>query len=229
MYYISAEDGLASAYVTPYDAVKRTSRFQRAVLSPSKASFTLLSVHFNRLDGNLYGIITHSSGEHFLSSVGIDTSTQVKDVAFFKTSVGTTSVSPTLNCCVQGMENQQEISLQFVLQLSVDSVVPALSALDANKQIYYVVTVKASSGALVALSIADASIVWEKVLETSVLTSIQMDDNSGVLYGMLLNGTGHFLVEFDLKVCLYYIRISAPCCAFLPHPSLGRRGQLLSL
>ena len=101
------------------------------------------------------------------------------------------------------MQNQYEISLQFVLQLDVDSVAPALSALDANKQVYYVVTVKASSGVLVAISIADASVVWEKKLETSVVTSLQLDDNSGVLYGMILNGTGHFMAEVELQVCVF--------------------------
>jgi len=91
MYYVSAEDGLASAYVTPYDAVMRTSRLQRAALTPSQKSFTLSSVHFNRFDGNLYGIISFSSGEHFLTSVRIDTSTQVQDIAAVEPFVGAAS------------------------------------------------------------------------------------------------------------------------------------------
>ena len=91
MYYVSAEDGLASAYVTPYDAVMRTSRLQRAALTPSQASFTLSSLNFNRFDGNLYGITSFSSGEHFLTSVRIDTSTQVQNVTAVEHSEGIAS------------------------------------------------------------------------------------------------------------------------------------------
>lgn len=129
------------------------------------------------------------------------------------------------------MQNQYEISLQFVVQLDVDSVAPALSALDANKQVYYVVTVKASSGVLFALSIADASVLWKKTLEKSVITSLQLDDNSGVLYGMILNGTGHFLAELDLQVCMFVRACVRKCMCPIPLFSwciLGKREMLLS-
>lgn len=68
-YYASAEDGVASAYVTPYDTSLNTSLVQRAMRGTTGTSFTLTSLQFNSRDSLLYGVITYSSGEHFFIRV----------------------------------------------------------------------------------------------------------------------------------------------------------------
>ena len=184
-YYAAAEDGFASAYVTPYSYVSNQSKTQRIVRGQTAASFTLTSIQYNRIDGFIYGLITYSSGEHFMVKVLADT----RDGAI-----------------------REELTFDALLQLDYTHVVPGLAALDAIEQIYYGIGVKtitrngksfqqgylfALKTGMAAIGVPDpASHLWNRELP-GVLTSLQVDPTSGNLYGMLHNVSGHFLLHFD--------------------------------
>jgi len=183
LYYGSAEDGLASAYVTPYDVASRRMKLQRAVRTPSQTSFTLTSIQYNAFDAKIYGMVTYSSGEHFLVRVRVET-------------------------VPEDMETIPAMSFEWIFQIRADFIAPGLSALDARRQVYYCAGEKESFGMVLAISTginpgsgaaATAKVLWERSLAGGVLTSLQIDGNFGNLFGMIQNVTGHYLVQFDTE------------------------------
>jgi hypothetical protein len=186
-YYAAAEDGFASAYVTPFSYVTNQSISQRVLRGRTDTSFTLTSIQYNRIDAKIYGIITYSSGEHFMVKVLADTRQ------------GTIKV---------------ELIFENLLQLDYTHIAPGLAALDSVKQRYYACGVKTvvdavtkrqlQQGYLFAVTTGAAAVgiadppahMWSRELP-GVLTSLQADPNTGNLYGMLHNVSGHFLLHFD--------------------------------
>lgn len=188
-YYAAAEDGFASAYVTPYSYVTNRSQSQRVVRGRTDTSFTLTSIQYNPIDGYLYGLITYSSGEHFMVRVQADTRTGAVNV---------------------------ELTFEALLQLDYSHIVPGLSAMAMyairRVQVYYGIGIKTiqkldkvvQQGYLFALQTGvvstgprtNPSHLWNRELP-GVLTSLHADPNTGNLYGMLHNVSGHFLLHFD--------------------------------
>jgi hypothetical protein len=187
-YYAAAEDGFASAYLTPFSYVTNRSVSQRVIRGKMDASFTLTSIQYNRIDAKIYGIITFSSGEHFLVRVMADTR------------VGQIKV---------------ELDFELLLLLDYTHIAPGLSALDTSSldgARYYACGVKTlnvngkrvQQGYLFALKTGVAPTgnpgppahLWSRELP-GVLTSLQADPSTGNLYGMLHNVSGHFLLHFD--------------------------------
>jgi hypothetical protein len=187
-YYAAAEDGFASAYLTPYSYVTNQSISQRVLRGRTDTSFTLTSIQYNRIDAKIYGIITYSSGEHFMVRVMADTR------------VGQIKV---------------ELIFEALLQLDYTHIAPGLSAMDTNRDDgarYYACGLKTlnvngkrvQQGYLFALTTGVAPTgtpkpsahLWSRELP-GVLTSLQADPSTGNLYGMLHNVSGHFLLHFD--------------------------------
>ena len=198
-YYAAAEDGFASAYVTPYSYIGRDALeskttvsdqtpTQRILRGNTDTSFTLTSLQYNRIDANVYGLITYSSGEHFM----------VKFLA--DTRVGYIEV---------------ELTFEALLQLDYTHVVPGLSALNSNDQHYFAVGVRTEqrngksvqqgylfamrTGMRVTGGEVPPAWLWERELP-GVLTSLQVDPTTGNLYGMIHNVSGHFLLHFDTSL-----------------------------
>ena len=186
LFYASAEDGYASAYVQPFSYTQNVSLVQRFVRGRTDTSFTLTSIQFNPATTLLYGLVTYSSGEHFLIRMNVDTRPGSRNV---------------------------QITFEALLQIEPYShIAPGLSALDTTCQVYYGVGIKTlerggkQQGFLFALHIGEKSACmsgssppykkWERELP-GVLTSLNTDPNTGNLYGMLHNVSGHFLLHFD--------------------------------
>jgi hypothetical protein len=68
-YFAAAEDGFASAYLTPFDSSISESLGQRAIESDDGTAFTLSSINYNRLDAKVYAMVTYQSGAHALVRV----------------------------------------------------------------------------------------------------------------------------------------------------------------
>ena len=73
LYYAGAEDGFSGGYVTPYridlEHAASASAGQRALSSNDGTGFTLSSVHYNRLDAMVYGLVTFQTGGHAIAKV----------------------------------------------------------------------------------------------------------------------------------------------------------------
>ena len=113
----------------------------------------------------------------------------------------------------QDDESGSDIIFQNVAQIDADLIAPTLSALDATRQIYFAVIVKNYCGFLISITtgvsvisggVAPSKILWQRPIGDIILTSLQIDDDFGTLHGMIYNTTGHYLVQFDSEVIVFF-------------------------
>jgi hypothetical protein len=69
-FHANGEDGFASAYVTGVNVIKHGSIGQANVENQDmETSFTLSSLEYNRADDSLFGVVTYSSGQHYVVAI----------------------------------------------------------------------------------------------------------------------------------------------------------------
>ena len=69
-FHANGEDGFASAYITGVNTISHGSIGQGAVENEDmETSFTLSAIEYNRADDSLFGVVTYSSGQHYVVAI----------------------------------------------------------------------------------------------------------------------------------------------------------------
>jgi len=69
-FHANGEDGFASSYVTDVNLIEHGSIGQATVENENmETSFTLSTLEYNRADDSLFGVVTYSSGQHYVVAI----------------------------------------------------------------------------------------------------------------------------------------------------------------
>ena len=210
-FHIDGEDGFASAYTTPVDLTISPSGNspnpnpagscgqEKICGKPECAKpdtpFIISGSHYNRASLSILATVTYANGNIWLVSIESNNTAQ----ATCSSRTAETSALQT---------QQQALYLRNILQLDATGIVPAMSGFDQADLYYVMVILRGSSAFLTATTIGmdqngkpttnPAAVVWQKDVTQWTLTSLQVDGSSQMIYCMVYNSTGHFLMSLDV-------------------------------
>jgi hypothetical protein len=150
-FHANGEDGFASAYVTGVNVLKHGSIGQASVENAEMdTSFTLSALEYNRADNSLFGVVTYSSGQHYVVAIsGSDPQKKpIPNPLWDPTDTGHESDSPTgyFSASDQRPANKRWnriLTFRHIYRLrEATGVVPALSGLEPIRQVYVCIVIE---------------------------------------------------------------------------------------
>jgi hypothetical protein len=150
-FHANGEDGFASAYVTGVNVLKHGSIGQASVENAEMdTSFTLSALEYNRADNSLFGVVTYSSGQHYVVAIsGSDPEKKpISNPLWDPTDTGHESDSPTgyFSASDQRPANKRWnriLTFRHIYRLrEATGVVPALSGLEPIRQVYVCIVIE---------------------------------------------------------------------------------------
>eukprot|EP00960_Hanusia_phi_P075046 768366-Hanusia_phi.AAC.8 len=202
-FHANGEDGFASAYLTSVELLRGGSIGQAAIETTEPVSFTLSSTEYNRADRSVFGVVTYSSGQHYLVKIVIRSWTG-------------DYVYRSSNDVIGPM---QSLYFQHIYYLyNASGIVPAISSLEPSEQIYLMIAVEDAPylfalrtgmdpggnakdcGDAVQKSVCPecpGCFLWKRRIP-GVLTSMEVYGQLKEIYTMIHNTSGHYFFKLEL-------------------------------
>jgi len=143
-FHANGEDGFASSYVTGVNVIEHGSIGQASVENENmETSFTLSTLEYNRADDSLFGVVTYSSGQHYIVAIKGSAASPLWDPS------GTGHETDSANDGYMTSSDDRRVPWKRVLTFrhiyrlrEATGVVPALSALEPMRQMYICIVIE---------------------------------------------------------------------------------------
>ena len=145
-FHANGEDGFASAYVTSVNIIQHGSIGQAGVENEEmETSFTLSALEYNRADDSLFGVVTYSSGQHYVVAISGSEQSPTWD----PTGTGHEADSPWKGYFSSSDERPKNkpwnriLTFRHIYRLrEATGVVPALSGMEPIRQVYVFIVIE---------------------------------------------------------------------------------------
>ena len=144
-FHANGEDGFASAYVTGVNTIRHGSIGQSRVENEDmETSFTLSAIEYNRADDSLFGVVTYSSGQHYVVAITGSKSEPIWDPAGTGRDEAPGSQEGFYSSSDQIQQKwDRVIKFRHIYRLrEATGVVPALSGMEPIRQMYMCVVLE---------------------------------------------------------------------------------------
>jgi hypothetical protein len=234
-YHSSGEDGFSSAYLTGVSVIKHGSIGQGKVTYEGfDAAFTLSSLEYNRAEDSLFGIVTYSTGTHYVVSIKGTDSEPLWDPSrtnFVRAPGSDEGFYSSSNDIVKKWDRTLRFRHIYRLR-EVTGVVPAISAMEPITQMYmcigiegddpyfYIINSGMDQGGIPkdcpTLTTQDEvacpeckGCVHSKFAMPGVATSIEVykptEEGMGYVYMLVYNNSGHYFMQYDLDLEILHV------------------------